>query len=734
MSQTDHSTLTLERFAPEARALIVAAQTLSDERQHAEVLPLHVLSAGLASEPRLVETLRRAGADTGELSRAAERLLARLPRAKEPAYLADPTLALLERAEREAEQDQRREVGVSDLVNALSHEVRGAVGELFRVYRIEPGGLRAHLAPPAPSAVKPQSAAFHALAEGPAVVERTAELTRLLTLLERHTKQHPLLVGEPGVGRYALIRAFAARVARGEVPKGLQSLRLVELDLGAIAAGTRLRGEVEERLRRAIATLGEPAEQRLLVVRELDQLVFDGVVANAAGDLLRGALERGELRLLATTSPEGLKKLAEREPFLLRSFSVLPVDEPNAEEAARILSGVSARLTQHHGIPVSEAAVRASVDFARRYVQDRFLPESAIDLLDEALAQKRVSGETAELVEADVARAVAVSTGIPVQRLLEGEAERLLHFEERLRERVIGQEPAVVAIARAVRRGRVGLRDPRRPIGSFLFLGPSGVGKTELAKVLAELLFDDERALTRLDMSEFMERHMAQRLIGAPPGYADSEQGGFLTEAVRRRPYSALLFDEVEKAHHDVFNLLLQVLDEGRLTDGRGRLADFSNTVVILTSNIGSNRVLEADPGELETDAGRDALRDTLLGELGRFFRPELLNRIDEIVVFQPLSRQSLTRIVDLRLNEVERLLGSRRLKLEVTPAARTRLVELDYDPALGARPLRRTVLRHVQDPVAEALLRGHVADGSTLSVDVDPADDAGFALSTRAP
>ncbi len=734
MSQTDHSTLTLERFAPEARALIVAAQTLSDERQHAEVLPLHVLSAGLASEPRLVETLRRAGADTAELSRAAERLLARLPRAKEPAYLADPTLALLERAEREAERDQRHEIVVSDLVNALSHEVRGAVGELFRVYRIEPGGLRAHLAPSAPAAVKPQSVAFHALAEGPPVVERTAELTRLLTLLERHTKQHPLLVGEPGVGRYALIRAFAARVARGEVPKGLQGLRLVELDLGAIAAGTRLRGEVEERLRRAIATLGEPGEQRLLVVRELDQLVFDGVVANAAGDLLRGALERGELRLLATTSPEGLKKLAEREPFLLRSFSVLPLDEPNAEEAARILSGVSARLTQHHGIDVSEAAVRASVDFARRYVQDRFLPESAIDLLDEALAQKRVSGETAELVEADVARAVAVSTGIPVQRLLEGEAERLLHFEERLRERVIGQEPAVVAIARAVRRGRVGLRDPRRPIGSFLFLGPSGVGKTELAKVLAELLFDDERALTRLDMSEFMERHMAQRLIGAPPGYADSEQGGFLTEAVRRRPYSALLFDEVEKAHHDVFNLLLQVLDEGRLTDGRGRLADFSNTVVIMTSNIGSNRVLEAAPGELETETGRDALRDALLGELGRFFRPELLNRIDEIVVFQPLSRQSLTRIVDLRLSEVERLLGSRRLKLEVTPAAKTRLVELDYDPALGARPLRRTVLRHVQDPVAEALLRGHVADGSTLSVDVDPGDDTGFLLSTRAP
>jgi ATP-dependent Clp protease ATP-binding subunit ClpC len=732
-SQNDHSTLTLERFTPEARAWIVAAQALSDERQHAEVVPLHVLSAGLTTEPKLADALKRAGADTAELARAVERLLSRLPRGKEPAYLADPTLSLLERAEREAEREARREVLVTDLVNALSHEVRGPVGELFRVYRIEPGGLRAHLGPAAPAPAK-SLPAFRELEPGAAVVERPAELSRLLTLLERHTKQHPLLVGEPGVGRYALIRAFAARVARGEVPKGLQGLRLVELDLGALAAGTRLRGEVEERLRRALVTLGEPGEKRLLVVRELDQLVFDGVVANAAGDLLRGALERGEVRLLATTSPEGLKKLAEREPFLVRSFSVLQVDEPNAEEAARILAGVSARLTAHHAIAVGEAAVRAAVDFARRYVQDRFLPESAIDLLDEALAQKRVSGETAELVEADVARTVAVSTGIPVQRLLEGEADRLLHFEERLRERVIGQEPAVIAIARAVRRGRVGLRDPRRPIGSFLFLGPSGVGKTELAKVMAELLFDDERALTRLDMSEFMERHMAQRLIGAPPGYADSEQGGFLTEAVRRRPYSALLFDEVEKAHHDVFNLMLQVLDEGRLTDGRGRLADFSNTVVILTSNIGSSRVLEADPRELETDAGREALRETLLGELGRFFRPELLNRIDEIVVFQPLSRQSLTRIVDLRLNEVERLLGARRLKLEVSPAAKTRLVELDYDPALGARPLRRTVLRHVQDPVAEALLRGQVADGSTLSVDVDPTDGEGFVLSTRAP
>jgi ATP-dependent Clp protease ATP-binding subunit ClpC len=729
---SDTSTLSLARFTPEARTLIVAAQLLADERRHPEVLPLHVLHASLVGERALWETFRRAGADPGELQRAAERLLSRLPRANEPSFLATPTLELIQRAEREATRDQREGVTLGDLANALSHEIRGAVGELFRAARLEPGALRAHASQPAakdtaraePSASEP----FRELAppaSDRAIVERSSELARLLTLLERQSKHHPLLVGEPGVGKRTLLMALAGRIARGEVSKSLAGARLSELEIGALAAGARLRGEVEERLRRALA---RPDDGRIVVIRELDQFVSHGVLGNALGDLLAAALEQNQVRLIATVSPEGLRKLEQDEPFLLRLLSLLPVSEPSPAEAVRILGGVAPRLEAHHGISVTPAAIEAAVDFARRHVQDRFLPDSAIDLLDEAMARRRVerapvpgdAESSAPLGEADVARAVALSTGIPVQRLLEGEAERLLRFEERLSARVVGQDQAVGAIGRAVRRGRVGLRDPRRPIGSFLFLGPSGVGKTELAKVLAELLFDDEHALTRLDMSEFMERHMAQRLIGAPPGYADSEQGGFLTEAVRRRPYSALLFDEVEKAHHDVFNLLLQVLDDGRLTDGRGRLADFSNTVVILTSNIGSNRVLESDAATLETAAGRDALRELLLDELRRFFRPELLNRIDEVVVFGPLSKESLRRIVELRLRDVERLLEGRKLRLEVSDRAKERLADLGYDPALGARPVRRMVLRHVQDPVADALLRGQIADGSRLLVDLD--------------
>jgi ATP-dependent Clp protease ATP-binding subunit ClpB len=345
--------------------------------------------------------------------------------------------------------------------------------------------------------------------------------------------------------------------------------------------------------------------------------------------------------------------------------------------------------------------------------------EARLARADEAARRVGAEPEARVLTEEDVARTLAIWTGIPVAKMLEGEADKLLKMEERLAKRVVGQDDAVAAIARAVRRGRVGLRDPGKPIGSFLFLGPSGVGKTELAKALAEFLFDDELALTRLDMSEFMERHMAQRLIGAPPGYADSEQGGFLTEAVRRRPYSVLLFDEVEKAHQDVFNLLLQVLDDGRLTDGRGRSADFSNTVVIMTSNIGSERILETDPKLFESEDGRDALRDVLLDQLRQFFRPEFLNRIDDVVVFRTLAREHLRKIVDIQLRRLERLLGDRRITVELDPEAKDRLVEIGYDPALGARPLRRAMVRHLQDPLAETLLAGGYREGQKLRVKV---------------
>jgi ATP-dependent Clp protease ATP-binding subunit ClpB len=657
--------------------------------------------------------------------------------------------------------------------------------------------------------------------------------------LERSQKSHPLLVGEPGVGKGAVVRALAQRIACGDVPTSLASTKLLEIDGSALVAGARLRGEIEERVKQLLQAVAGSA--KILVIANLEQLFGQGPSGAAIGDVLKPALVRGELRVLATTTPEGLKRLEERDSQLVRLFTRLPIAEPTLQEATEIVRGVAARYERHHGIEISERAIQLAVQLAKRYVPDRCLPDSALDLLDEAAAAKRVEvdgvpaeadaslrrlesvqaqlrtlehGEDAEsqlagqklraelpeleqktqqiranmqsrrgvvgavralsaelgaaraereraleqknfarvgeiehavlpelearlaraeetaksaaqpppriLGERDVALTLAIWTGIPVAKMLEGEADKLLKMEARLAQRVVGQDDAVAAVARAVRRGRVGLRDPGKPIGSFLFLGPSGVGKTELAKALARFLFDDDQALTRLDMSEFMERHMAQRLIGAPPGYADSEQGGFLTEAVRRRPYSVLLFDEVEKAHQDVFNLLLQVLDDGRLTDGRGRLADFSNTVVIMTSNIGSDRILESDPKLFESEAGRDALRDMLLERVGEFFRPEFLNRIDETLLFRPLTKQHLRRVVDIQLGHLEGLLADRRLTLDLDDAAKDFLVDRGYEPALGARPIKRSILRNLQDPLAHALLSGTFNDGSTIHVRVE--------------
>jgi ATP-dependent Clp protease ATP-binding subunit ClpB len=517
-----------------------------------------------------------------------------------------------------------------------------------------------------------------------------------------------------------------------------------------------------------------------LVVAQLVRILGNPGATLALGDALASALERRSFRLLASTTPDGWARIKSKEPALARLLTAVEIEEPTPAEATEIVRGLAGRYERHHNVQVSEGAVTVAVQLAKRYIPDRHLPDSALDLLDETLAAMRVesdgvseSGDRAHAERAslqaqhdslaDAGDAVTVAkrgdlatritalgataaalaqaaqvgaggaapvvdehhvaatlgrwTQIPVARMLEAEAEKLLKMEERLAKRVVGQDAAVQAIARAVRRGRVGLRDPRRPIGSFLFLGTSGVGKTELAKALAEFLFDDEHALTRLDMSEFMERHMAQRLLGAPPGYADSDQGGFLTEAVRKRPYSVLLFDEVEKAHQDVFNLLLQVLDDGRLTDGRGRLADFTNTVVIMTSNIGSERITEADPKLFESNDGREALRDVLMSSLEEFFRPEFLNRIGDIVVFRPLDKADLRKVADIQLGRVNQLLERRGLTLNVSDAAKNHLVDLGYEPALGARPLQRSILRHLQDPLAETLLRGGYEAGQTIAV-----------------
>jgi ATP-dependent Clp protease ATP-binding subunit ClpA len=569
------------------------------------------------------------------------------------------------------------------------------------------------------------------------LIGRAIEARRLLHILERRFKNHPLLVGEPGVGKTALIRGFADRIAHGDVPSRLARAQVLELDTGALLAGANLRTDIKDRLKSLIARLrAVPDAEAILVVEDFDALF--GEQGSGVVELLKPLLQRGEIHLLATTTPEGVRRINDRDAGILRWFSTVTLDAPSIEQATEVLRGVAAKYGEHHGVRIAEGAIVSAVALAKRYLSDRALPGAAIELLDETSARKRIELDSVPAEGAaarsngigkdDVALTLESWTRIPVSRMLEGEAEKLLKLEERLARRVVGQEEAVRAIARAVRRGRGGLSDPGKPIGSFLFLGPSGCGKTELAKALAELLFDDEQALTRMDMSEFMERHMVHRLIGSPQGYADSQRGGMLTEAARRRPYSVLLFDEVEKAHADVLNLLLQVLDAGRLTDGRGRLADFSNTVVIMTSNTGSKRILEADPKLFGTEEGREAIRDLVLEELKGFFLPELLSRIDDVVVFKALSKEDLRGVVDIQLKRLERLLSPREIKVSLTDGAKLRLVDLGFEPSLGARPLKRAILRELQNPLAEAILAGGFAPGTMLRVDVDGAKKLTFA------
>ncbi|MBK9261091.1 MAG: AAA family ATPase [Polyangiaceae bacterium] len=866
MADTE-GTIHLERFTNEARQFVAGAQQLADDRKHAEVSPLHLLVRLIEQHRGVAEVFKRAGADPGEVLTLAEASLRRQAKATSGmAYVDARLLDLLARADREAQRDKAQSVGVEHLLHALAQEIRGPAGEILSSFGVGPGAFRPHLAvleqaaKEAAAAPRADGSSAGAPAAAPVdaytrnlvaearkgqfdpVIGRDGEARRLLQILERRFKNHPLIVGEPGVGKSALIRALADRIARGDVPSNLAGALLYELDTGALVAGAKLRGEIEQRLKVLVDKLRAVQDaETVLVVEDIDALFGQGVQGAGVGELLKPLLARSEIRILATTTPEGVRKMNERDQAVLRRFSIVNMDPPSIEQATEILRGVATKYEAHHRVRIGESAIIAAVHLAKRYLSDRALPDTAVDLLDETSARKRVevdgvpadvdamsrrvealkaqistladdddklsvqtrsrlekelaelepkaqalrsevaarrgvvaavqslrkelgtvnealskaqreknyakigeiehvtlpevrrrleaaeqaaqragaSTQSNVLTENDVAATLADWTGIPVAKMLEGEAEKLLKMEERLAHRVVGQDEAVRAISKAVRRGRVGLRDPGKPIGSFMFLGPSGVGKTELAKALAEFLFDDEQALTRLDMSEFMERHMAQRLIGAPPGYADSEQGGFLTEAARRRPYSVLLFDEVEKAHADVFNLLLQILDDGRLTDGRGRTADFSNTVVIMTSNIGSKRILDTDSKLWETEDGRDAVRDVLFDELKGFFRPEFLNRIDDIVVFKALTKQDLRGIVDIQLRRLERLLADREIKVKLDSAAKDLLVDKGYEPSLGARPLKRAILKELQNPLAEAILSGGYVEGQVVHVGV---------------
>jgi ATP-dependent Clp protease ATP-binding subunit ClpB len=852
----------LEKFNSEAKQLVAAAQQLADELQHGEVAPIHLLARAIDRHPGVQAVFRSAGAPPAELAELCEKQLRRMPKTSGVAYVSPRLIDLLDRAERESKRDHVNEVGVAQLLHALAQEIRGPVGEVLSEYRIGPGGFRDHVAeldkaPKGLSGVAAAAAGGRPVEEGDElrelvadarkdlfdpVIGRNLEIRRLLQILERRFKSHPMIIGEPGVGKTTIIRGLAMRIASGDVPSNLAGARLWELNTGALIAGAKLRGEVEQRLKTIIDRLrGMDDAENVLVVEEIDALFGRGITGSGIGELLKPLLSQFDIRILASTTVEGVQKINERDPAIMRRFASFTIEPPTMEHAQEILRGVASRYERHHKIRIAESAVKTAVQLAKRYVADRQLPDSAVDLMDETAARKRVEvdgvpteiddamrrlesidaqvegmrdetdrdgiktregleREAAELrpkvnqmrnelesrrgvmgavqslrkelataqaahteardkkdfaklgelehvtipeikkrldaaeqgaqragvqadvgavTEADVARTVNDWTGIPVAKMLEGEAEKLLKMEERLGAAVIGQAEAVTAVAKAVRRSRVGLRDPGKPIGSFLFLGPSGVGKTHLAKALAEFLFDDEQAMTRLDMSEFMEKHMAQRLIGSPPGYADSEQGGTLTEAVRRRPYSVLLFDEVEKAHGDVFNLMLQVLDDGRLTDGRGRTADFSNTVVIMTSNIGSKRILETDPKLFESEEGREALRDVVLTTLNEFFRPEFLNRIDDIVIFKGLSKPDLTGIAELELKKLGKMLVERELKLQVSPEATARLVDLGYEPALGARPLKRAILREIQNPLAESILAGGDLSAGTIAVEI---------------
>ncbi len=666
------------------------------------------------------------------------------------------------------------------------------------------------------------------------VIGRDEEIRRVVQILSRRTKNNPALIGEPGVGKTAIVEGLAERIVNGDVPEGLKKKRLVQLDMSALVAGAKYRGEFEERLKAVLKEITEAQGEVLLFVDEMHTVVGAGAAEGAmdAGNMLKPMLARGELHLIGATTLDEYRKYIEKDPALERRFQPVLVEEPSVEDTISILRGLKGRYEIHHGVRITDAAVIAAATLSQRYIVDRHLPDKAIDLIDEAAARLRteidskpqaldevdrqimqmeierealkkekdkaskerlasIEKELADLRERskaitarwqtekqaitqlrslkekleqmrldieraerdadlekaarlrygelrtleqdiqaaeaklkslqasgallkeevdaeEIAAIVARWTGIPVSRLLEGEMQKLIHMEERLHERVIGQDEALNAVANAVRRARAGLQDPNRPIGSFIFLGPTGVGKTELARALAEFLFDDEHAMIRIDMSEYQEKHTVSRLIGAPPGYVGYEEGGQLTEAVRRRPYSVVLFDEIEKAHSEVFNVLLQLLDDGRLTDGQGRTVDFRNTVVIMTSNLG-NQLWEG---------GHAVTRDEITRVLQAHFRPEFLNRIDEIVIFHPLQKQQLAGIVAIQLRRVSQLLADKGYNLEVTEAAREYLAEVGYDPDFGARPLKRVIQREVQDPIAMKILAGEVHEGDTLKVD----------------
>jgi ATP-dependent Clp protease ATP-binding subunit ClpB len=858
----------INRFTEKSQEALQEAQRLAARSGQQYVDVEHLLAALLAQEPGLASSiLRKADVNLDGLKRRVHQELERLPRVSGGGgeAISSRLNRLLMQAEDEAKQFKDEFVSVEHLLLALVADT-GTAGRLLKEFGVSRDRLMTALQEVRGTqrvTTQNPEATYEALEKYgrdltkmaglgklDPVIGRDDEIRRVIQVLSRRTKNNPVLIGEPGVGKTAIVEGLAQRIVRGDVPDGLKKRRIVALDMGALIAGAKYRGEFEERLKAVLKEVQEAQGEIILFIDELHTVVGAGKAEGAmdAGNLLKPMLARGELHCIGATTLDEYRKHIEKDAALERRFQPVMVDQPSVEDTISILRGLRERYEVHHGVRIKDAALVAAAVLSNRYISDRFLPDKAIDLVDEAAAKLRteidsmpaeldeitrrtmqleierealrkekdaaskerlakIEKELAELKgqsdtlraqwqaekegvqklrtlreqidqakiaieqaerqydlnkaaelkygkllslekelkaeeerlaskqgasrlikeevdEEDIAEVVSRWTHIPVSKLLEGEVQKLLHLEEELHQRVIGQDEAVTAVAEAVVRARSGLKDPNRPIGSFIFLGPTGVGKTELARALAEFLFDDERAMIRIDMSEYQEKHTVARLLGAPPGYVGFEEGGQLTEAVRRRPYCVLLFDEIEKAHPDVFNVLLQLLDDGRLTDGQGRTVDFKNTIVIMTSNIGSQRILQYKGSFIGEVYER--MKNAVLEEMRHHFRPEFLNRVDEIIVFHALSEEHLKKIVDIQLGRLRQRLAERHIRLELSDRARQHLVEVGYDPAYGARPLRRTIQKEIETALGRLLLQGAVRDGQTVHVDYN-ADRGGL-------